>query len=346
MSRARVSGEQRVFSLVLALVASPYGATKRELLSTVHGYADRFRSGTTSVALERQFERDKEQLRALGIPLETIDSPLEPGNTQLTRYRIVKERLQIPSDLRFSERELMLLRLAAFAWSEGSLTAQARRAAIKLEALGAGLDVQQLGVAPRIWAPDPSLSALQRAIEEGREVRFRYRLPDRTNALRRHVAPLRLHRADGRWHLIAWDLERDAPRVFLLTRITGEIAVESSEYDASLRARADDIVDSLLAREREQVATLLVRRGTVAESRLTPRAVSSEEDHHSEEWRRLRVGTLDYVEHALATELAAYGSDVHVVEPELLQKAVVQILRDTLDAHTRTKEGTARVETA
>ena len=108
MSRARVSGEKRVFSLLLALVASPHGATKRELLSTVYGYAERYRSGTSISALERQFERDKEQLRTLGIPLETLDSPLEPGNTQLTRYRIPKDRLEVPANVRFTDRELML----------------------------------------------------------------------------------------------------------------------------------------------------------------------------------------------------------------------------------------------
>ena len=338
MAQARVGGEQRVFSLVLALVASPQGATKRELLSTVYGYSDRYRAGGSTESLERQFERYKDQLRSLGIPLETIDSPLEPGNTQLTRYRIAKDRLQIPSDLRFSERELMLLRLAALAWSEGSLTAQARRALIKLEAMGAGLDVQHLGVAPRIWAPDPALSALQRAIDEGLNVRFAYRLPDRERPLARHVAPLRLHRADARWHLIAWDVDRDADRVFLLSRITGEVTVTKDTYDPVLRERADEIVTDLHAREMSQLSVVLVRRGTVAESRLVPRAVTVENHTRSAGWSRLEVGTLDYQEHALADELVGYGSDVVALAPEGLRRAVSEKLRRIMVAHTASED--------
>ena len=334
MSRARVSGEKRVFSLLLALVASPNGATKRELLSTVYGYADRYRSGTAMSALERQFERDKDQLRMLGIPLETFDSPLEPGNTQLTRYRIPKDRLQVPPDVRFSDRELMLLRVAALAWSEGSLTSQSRRAAIKLEAIGAGIDVQHLGVAPRISDPDPAVSALHRAIEDTRQVRFDYQLPDRESSLERHVAPLRLHRADGRWHLIAWDLERESPRVFLIARIRGEVTVLPQTFDAQLRRVAEQTVSELLQRERDQPATLLVRRGSVAESRLLPRAAAGAEHLANGLWSRVTVGTLDYYEHALAAEIAGYGSDVVVETPEPLRRAIVEVLRDLMLAHS------------
>lgn len=207
-----------MFSLILALVASPNGATKRDLLSSVYGYAERFERGVTDPALERQFERDKEQLRTLGVPIETIDAPLESGNTQLTRYRIAKERLQMPDEVRFDAEELMLMRAAGLAWSEGSLSAEARRAAMKLEALGAALNVEQLGFAPRIALHEPAAPALQAAIDGGHIVRFAYQLPSRTSAMERRVAPLHLHRADGRWHLIAWDFDREAERIFLLSK--------------------------------------------------------------------------------------------------------------------------------
>ncbi|MBK0419107.1 WYL domain-containing protein [Leucobacter sp. CSA1] len=331
-TRSTVPGEQRVFSLVLALVASPEGVTKRGLLSSVYGYSDRFRHGEKMVALERQFERDKDQLRSLGIPIDTLDSPLEPGNTQLTRYRISKERLQIPSGLRFTERELTLLRLAALAWREGSLTAEARRATMKLEALGAGLDVQHLGVAPRIEITDPAAPALRRAIDEGRVTRFDYLMPGRDVPLARTVAPLRLHRADGRWHLIAHDLDRDADRVFLLSRIVGEVRPTSRRYDPGLLRGADEVVAELLRREREQLAVVRVLPGTVAEARLVPRAVEVSEGG------RIVLGTLDYYEHALADELAGYGGDVTVLDPEPLRAAVIDRLRSIAERHRREAE--------
>lgn len=340
--RASVPGEQRVFSLVLALVASPEGLTKRELLSSVYGYAERYVPGERSIALERQFERDKEQLRTLGIPIDTLDSPLEPGNTQLTRYRISKDQLQVPADVRFDERELMLLRLAAFAWSEGSLSAEARRAAMKLESLGASLDVQHLGLAPRLGIPEPQAPALQRAIDAGKVVRFGYQLPERDAPLERRVAPLRLHRADGRWHLIAWDLERDADRVFLLSRIVGEVRIEAVGFDPELAAETDRVVAELLDRERHQRAVIDVRHGSTAAARLVPRGTvladpapcgpSADAGMRREaDALRLEIGTLDF--RALAGELAGYGAELAVVGPQELRDEVIARLRRVAAEH-------------
>lgn len=321
--RPAVPAEQRVFSLILALVSSPIGATKRELLSSVHGYADDFSAGGDLVALERKFERDKGELRRLGIPLETLDSPEEPGNNQLLRYRISKERLQIPETLRFTASELTMLKLAALAWRDGSLSAEARRATMKLEALGAALDVRHLGVAPRIGIPEPAAPDLQRAIDEVRVVSFGYQHPDHPEPLDRRVAPLRLHRADGRWHLIAWDLDRLDDRVFLLSRIAGAVRVERDDFSSDLFARVDAVVDDIARIQRERIAGIDVRLGTQAAARLAPRATSA--IPASTGWMRLTVGMLD--PHVLADELTSYGADAAVVGPEGLRNDVIARLR-------------------
>ncbi|MGK0716439.1 helix-turn-helix transcriptional regulator [Leucobacter sp. W1153] len=334
-----IPAEERVFSLVLALVASPQGLTKRELLSSVHGYSGRYRSGETDPALERQFERDKDQVRALGIPIETIDSPEESGNTQLARYRISKDLLQFPAEARFSAPELSVLRLASFAWAEGSLSAESRRAAMKLESLGAGLDVAYLGFAPHLGIPEPSAPALQRGIDELRVATFRYQLPHRDAPATRSVAPLRLHQAEGRWHLIAWDLEREAGRVFLLSRIVGEVKLGSQSFDPELRDRVEGMLDDLLALRERQVARLLVRRGSVAEARLAAREVTqpvspgevSRERESDPVHRYLMVMTLDFT--ALASELASYGDEIVSVEPPELHDAVVALLEEVRHQH-------------
>ena len=330
--RSAVPSEQRVFSLVLALVASPEGSTKSALLSAVHGYSDRYRVGEANVALDRQFERDKEQLRALGIQIETLDSPLEPGNNQLTRYRVSKERLEFPVDLRFSERELMLLRLAALAWSEGSLSAESRRAAIKLESLGAGLDAQHLGVAPRLGTVEPAAAPLQHAIDAQRIVTFEYTMPERETPLLRRVAPLRLHRVEGRWHLIAWDLDRDAGRVFLLSRVSPDVQVNTKEYPVELREHTDALVGELLHRRDEHRALVQVRRGSVAEARLAPRAITEQSRPDSGDAIELTLNMLDT--YVLAAELVGYGADAMVCEPTELRELVVSRLRAVAGAHT------------
>ncbi len=334
-SRSSVPSEQRLFSLVLALVVSPFGATKRELLSSVYGYADRYRHGQPSAALEKQFERDKEQLRSLGIRIDAFEDPQDVGNNQLIRYRISKERLQFPADLRFSERELMLLRLAALAWSEGSLSAESRRAAMKLEALGAGLDVQHLGIAPRLGTAEAAAAPLQRAIDAGRVVRFAYRLPDREAPLMRRVAPLRLHRAEGRWHLVSWDLERDAARTFLLARIEGRVQQSTEAFDPELRVRADAAVEDLERLRSDRRAVLCVRRGSIAEARLLSRSGDQGDLRPgrcgSGDHVELEVGVLDL--HVFAVELIGYGADVSVCEPAQLRELVVAGLRRIAEVH-------------
>lgn len=339
--RRAVPSEQRIFSLILALVASPQGLTKSEVLSAVYGYSDRYRADANDPSLDRQFERDKAQVRELGIPVETIDSPLEPGNNQLARYRIQKDLLQMPAELSFSPGELALLRLAALAWSEGSLTAESRRSAMKLEALGAGLDVQELGIAPRLGISEPSAPVLQQAIVERRSAEFSYRLPQRAAPLERRVLPLRLHRAEGRWHLIAHDLDRDADRVFLLSRIVGRVRlgpVEAQEAAAepSARQRADEAVAEMLRLEERQRATVLVQRGSRAEARLAPRAGATETDGDAETVTavpaRIELGTLDYRE--LAVELAAFGEELGVLDPPALRDDVLGRLLAVREQHS------------
>lgn len=345
---ARVPGEERLFSLVLALVASPQGLTKHDLLSSVYGYADTYRSAASPASLERKFERDKEELRTLGLPLETLDSPLEPGNNQLTRYRISKDQLQVPRGVRFTGWELMILRLAAGAWREGSLSAESRRALIKLESLGAPLDVRFLGVAPKVGMTEPQAEALQRAIRDAVQVTFAYQRPDQSDAVQRKVAPLRLHRAEGRWHLISWDLEREAIRVFLLSRMVGRVTLTTEPVAPHLFELADDAVGQLLQRTEQLRVSLAVRRGSTAESRLLPRARTAKSEAREAaqvspgDWATLNIGTLDT--HTLAGELAGYGADVVVLSPSSLREELVAVLTEVSVAHSLVGHGTGAGE--
>ena len=82
MPAGSVASEERLFSLLLALAASEHGLTKHDILSTVHGYAQRYSDESQRGNIERQFERDKESLRDLGIPLDTFEPYGEHGNNQ------------------------------------------------------------------------------------------------------------------------------------------------------------------------------------------------------------------------------------------------------------------------
>ena len=143
----RVPVAERLFSLVLALLATETGLTKNEILSTVQGYRQRYRAGGDNANLERQFERDKDDIRELGVPLETVDSPGDAGNNQTLRYRIPRGAYELPHDITFTSDETTLLNLAAMVWREGSLSGESRRALLKLRSLGVTADEPVLGYA-------------------------------------------------------------------------------------------------------------------------------------------------------------------------------------------------------
>ena len=185
----RVTAPERLFSLVLALVATESGLTKADILASVQGYRQRYSSGGSNESLERQFERDKDDIRELGIPLETIEPPDDPGSNHFLRYRIPKGLYDLPADVTFTPDEVSLLKLAGTVWREGSLSGESRRALMKLDSLGVESSEPVLGYAPLLRTKDHSFEPLSKALDRAQVVAFLYVKPGETKPERRVVAP-------------------------------------------------------------------------------------------------------------------------------------------------------------
>lgn len=325
-SMRKVPVEERLFSLVLALLATEQGLTKAEILSTVTGYAARYEQGGDRASLERQFERDKEDLRDLGVPLETVDERGAEGDTKLQRYRIPPSRYQLPDDLEFSAEEFALLTLAAQVWREGSLSTDSRRALTKLRSLGMSIDDGVIGFAPTIRTRDAAYEPLSAAIDRGQQVSFEYLKPGLPVAEIRTVSPLALVFHEGRWHLHAHDDRADAERTFLLRRIVS--GVEPTGSAVSRRPAVNEpahVLAELAALWEQTVATVQPRSGSEADIVLRNRPGTTQ------------LGQLLLV-HAtdldiLADELAAFGRDVRVLEPANLRDAVRTRWQRVVQAH-------------
>jgi len=182
-----VPPEQRQFNLILALMATEHGLTKQDILSTVAGYAERFDDASDRASLERQFERDKEDVRELGVPLETVDQPGAEGDTRLQRYRIPKSLYQLPDDIEFSAEEVALLGLAAQVWRESSLSEQSRRALTKLKSFGHAVEQSVIGFAPSIRTRESAHDPLAEAIDRRRRVSFPYLKPGAAERVQREL---------------------------------------------------------------------------------------------------------------------------------------------------------------
>jgi proteasome accessory factor B len=327
---ARIPVEERLFSLVLALLATESGLTKNEILSTVQGYRQRYKPGGDNANLERQFERDKDDIRELGVPLETIDSPGDAGNNQLLRYRIPRGAYELPHDISFSRDETTLLNLAAMVWREGSLSGESRRALLKLRSLGVTADEPVIGYAPRLRLRDAAFEPLSAALEKNLVVRFAYLKPGEDEAREREVVPLALVQYQGRWHLSAEEGSGDH-KTFLLRRIVGPVIagkaapVRPSDHAAAALTGLEEVwersvADVQVTSDSDAATRLANRRGTERLPR-TPGAADE----------RLRLHFVDA--NILADELAGFGPEVLVLSPPELRAAVIARLERTAADH-------------
>lgn len=318
----RIPAEERLTNLVVALMATEIGLTKQQILASVSGY--RQRAGGRTDALDKMFERDKEELRALGIPVETLGDHADPHDLREARYRIPKTEYDLPVDIEFSPAELAVLRLAGSVWSEESLSTDAQAGVRKIRALGIDVDEPIIGFAPRITARDAAFAPLQGAIERSIVVAFDYLKPGEDSPRRRRVQPLALVEYEARWHVFGRDIDADGGRMFLLTRIVGDVIVTSDGFPAELREGAGErALASLEAVAAAQSALLEVTPGTEAALRLGRRAQPAVQG--------IRVPYVDL--HILADELASYGPEVRVVEPVVLRDAVIERLHAVFAAH-------------
>src|SRR4051812_31885725 len=145
---------ERLLNLVICLLATRRWLTKEQIRAAVPQYA----GCETPEAFDRMFERDKEDLRELGVPIVTgTDSAWFDDEVG---YRIDREAYALPP-VEFDAEELTVLGLASRVWQQASLAGPAARALVKLTALGVEPDEAGLvGVEPRVRTAEPAFDPL------------------------------------------------------------------------------------------------------------------------------------------------------------------------------------------
>jgi proteasome accessory factor B len=308
---------ERLLNLTICLLATRRYLTKDQIRKAVPGYAE----CATDDAFERMFERDKEELRDLGIPLDTGMLDALHGDDQ--GYRIDRDAYALP-DVSFAPDELAVLGLAARAWQQASLSTAAGTALLKLKAAGADPDSSGLlGLEPRLSAGEPAFAALWAAVRDRRAVRFDYRAGREVTVATRRVEPWGLLTRNGAWYLVGFDRDRCAPRVFRVSRITGDVRGEGAT-GAVVVPPGTDIRDQLarmVPPEPRTTARLKVRDGAGLGLRRTATVVQPAEPG----WDHVELGYFDI--DRMAADVTAYGAAVVVEGPDELRTAVIERLR-------------------
>ncbi|MFM2320961.1 MAG: hypothetical protein RL612_108 [Actinomycetota bacterium] len=304
---------ERLLNITLALLSSRNGLTKAELFQAVRDYRKSIEAGTSPDALEKKFDRDKEILRSNGIQLETFILQSDGDDNQQSRYIINPSEFAWPRDVQLTKKQLQLLNLAAQVWRQASLSSDATAGLDRLRALGVADDSSSLiGFAPRIKTHETSFMPLTNAISEHAEVSFDYRKPGQDKIDKRTVQPWKLRNISGQWLLVCWDVDAQDVRNFMLKRIVGRIKETGNKFQAVEQSALDAAISSLDEHIESQVATLSVRRDSMAWFHYEVRA--------NTEWAEVSFHYMDLW--LLAEELRGYAGDFEVVSPAELATAL------------------------
>ena len=311
---------ERLLNLVICLLSTRQFLLKEQIRDAVPQYAE----CPSDEAFDRMFERDKEELRDMGVPLETGGN--DAWFDDEIGYRVDRAAYALP-EVSFTSDELAVLGLASRVWQQASLAAPASRAVQKLKAAGVEPDNGSLvGIEPRVRTSEPAFEPVYAAVRDRRPITFPYRTPGRPDVIERHLEPWGIVSRHGRWYVVGHDRDRGATRVFRLSRVAGPVRPVGRPGEVTvpegidLRAQVATLVPSRATAD----ARLCVRTGSG--TRLRRRATATNPGRDGVDELTVPFSDLEI----LAEEVAAHGADVQVLDPPALRVAVLRLLRGVL----------------
>lgn len=308
---------ERLINLIIALLETRWPLSASEIRERVGGYGqDNYES------FRRAFERDKDDLRSLGIPVEVRKK--DPLDEHSDGYIIDKERYYLP-DLDLEADEIAALRIATEAVRGGQSEAAAGLMKISVDSTTAPVDGPQVA-----WGDDlrqPALGAIYEAQLERRPITFDYQSAsgDRTD---RRLEPYGLVNRRGHWYVVGNDVDRDAPRAFRISRIQGNVTMLEGDYaippgfDAQAHLPAEPY--EMGERPREAVVRFDASLSWWVEQNLgrAPRAAQADGSLEL----TLPVGNID----ALVSWVLGFGAAVEVLSPPEARSEILDHLEPLL----------------
>ncbi len=312
---------ERLVNLIALLLNTRRPLTVEEIRNTVPGYQQEDYS-----SFKRMFERDKEELRAVGIPIErrfTDVWEVEEG------YLISKDRYYLP-ELELTPEEVAALWIASQVVVEAG--GKEDQALMKLS-LGAGMGTDPSSppwLRARLHLDAPALPLLLEAVAAKRTVAFAYRAAGRTEDVERRVDPYALVHRQGAWYLVGHDHLRDELRHFKLQRVTSDVAFVQKGPGPDFEARGDLRTGGYAVTE-----PWVGEEGTPVEVAFSPRiawwveqALGLEPIGTWKGWTLARVPVAD--EAGFMSWVIGFGEDAMVKGPARVRRALVERLEATL----------------
>jgi proteasome accessory factor B len=307
---------ERLLGLVVCLLSARRYLTASQIRDAVPGYPETFD------AFKRMFERDKDELRELGIPLETGTAADDEIG-----YRISRQAYELP-EIRLEPDEAAVLGLAARVWRQAELAGAAAGALLKLRAAGIEAEeTTQPGIEPRLQTEEAAFAPLWQAVRDRRPVAFGYHAAGRATSQRRNLEPWGVVNRNGHWYVAGFDRDRGQARVFRLSRIEGQVSMTGPTRSVTVPA-GTDVRNLVQAAGGEptpvRTAVLRVRQGSGYGLRRRATSEQPEEDG----WDLVEAPFSEVGWYA--DYIASFGADVVVIEPVDLREAVIGHLKGAL----------------
>ena len=302
---------ERLVNLTIALLATKRYLTKSEIFRTVEGYEG------LPEAMERMFERDKDDLRGLGIAIEL--GTFDPLFEDEAGYRISPSSYQLDLGT-LDGRDIALLSLAASSWSGAALEEVSTSALVKLESIGIDADLESITLSPRIGATNSRFTSITDAIMRRAVITFDYVSAD-LSVTTRVLHPFALRGRAGAWFLIAFEVSKGEERTFRLDRISGEVSVgeKGGVFTAPLTIQEANS-------EEQPTAELLLRKNRGHQFRSMARSLVL-----GDEWDTVQVPIFSTP--WILSLILWHRDDVVVLEPPALRQETIRALHEVKSAH-------------
>ena len=300
---------ERLVNLTIALLSTKKYLTKAQIFNAVAGYEG------SGEATDRMFERDKEELRSLGIEIEM--KSIDPFFDDEIGYRIIPERYQF--DLgNLSTEEVSLLALASEAWKESALSDIARSTSLRLQSLGINSDFSDLPLAPTIADVPANITDILESIDANKVINFKY-INAEEQIEDKKVAPLGIYSQKGRWYLYAIDQEKSENRSYRLDRIDGSILKSRQGFqkpDFSLPKNHFSAVEALFKVRRDHAFELISGAQVISED---------------EDWLTCQKSFIS--EDFAVSQILKFSPNVVVQQPIQIVSAVTRSLNELAKLH-------------
>lgn len=213
---------ERLINLIAALLETERPMSAEDIRREIAGYDQ-----GTDEAFRRAFERDKEALRAMGVPVEVV--PTDSFSEQADGYIIPKDKYYLP-DLDLEPDELAALQIAAQAVLGAREQAGTGLLKLLVADEGGGVGPGRVSWGADLAAEQPALGPIYSALLERVPISFDYTTADGPTA-RRNVEPYALVHRRGNWYLVAHDLDRGERRTFRISRVSSEVERGAGTYE-------------------------------------------------------------------------------------------------------------------